>query len=74
MNADGVDPNGEIPLRIVTSETTVDSLSDELSKSLDPATLDPHRVTVEVEVGSSEIMLYGLGAISSCVFSLMACL
>ena len=44
---------------IVVSDETIDSISSQLSKALDPATLEPHRINVEIEVGSSELMVYG---------------
>ena len=44
---------------IVVSDETIDSNCSQLSKALDPATLEPHRINVEIEVGSSELMVYG---------------
>lgn len=48
-----------VPPRESPSGATLSTLSEELSKALDPGSLDPHKVTVEMEVGSSELMLYG---------------
>ena len=39
---------------IVVSDETIDSISSQLSKALDPATLEPHRINVEIEVGSRD--------------------